>query len=452
MNKILKLMLITLPLAGLGVGFLAYTVSNSAPPERQSVAERATHVSFVRAESHLVRPAISGFGRVEPARTHEAVAQVAGTAIFVNPALHRGEILPEGSVLMRLSPADFNLAVAQSSTAIRTAEARLEELAVTEENHLASLAIEQQTLSLREQDLARAETLFEAGSMSQSGRDAALTAVLAQRQRAQGIRSSIALLPTQRAVLVEQIAASQISLEQAELNLARTELILPYTARVSLVSVEDGDFVRAGSTVAELDGIEAAEVEAQINLASLRNLLRLAAPSVGMTPMDPAAMTDMIRSLELTVSVNLNLGGDTVSWDATVDRLSDTIDPRSGAVGVIVRVENAYGSADPGSRPPLTQGMFVEVVMIAPPLEGLVLPRTALRDGTVLVADEANRLRRVSVTPRLVQGDIIVLTEGLTIGSSVLVVPPSPVIEGMLLELHLDEALIRALAVEGPVE
>jgi multidrug resistance efflux pump len=59
------------------------------------------------------------------------------------------------------------LVIAQSSTAIRTAEARLEELTVAEANQQASLAIEQQTLALRDQELARAETLFEAGSMSQ---------------------------------------------------------------------------------------------------------------------------------------------------------------------------------------------------------------------------------------------------------------------------------------------
>ena len=452
MNKILKFVLITLPIAGLGAGFLAYTVSNSAPPEQLHLTERATHVSVILAETRTVRPAISGFGRVEPARVYEAVAQVAGTADYVNPALHRGEILPEGSVLVRLSPADFNLAVAQSRTAIRTAEARLEELTVAEENHLASLEIERQTLALREQDLARFERLFEAGSASQTSRDTALTAVLAQRLRVQSVESSIALLPTQRAVQAEQIAASEISLEQAELNLARTELVLPYTARVSLVAVETGEFVRAGSTVAELDGIDAAEVEAQINLASMRSLLRLAAPSGGMLPMDPSAMSEAIRNLDLTVAVNLTLGGDTVSWSATVDRLSDTIDPRTGAVGVIVRVEDAYEAAEPGTRPPLTQGMFVEVVLSAPPLDGLVLPRTALRDGAVLIADAEDRLQIVPVAPRLIQGDILVVTEGLAAAARVLVVPPSPVIEGMLLETHLDEALMADLAATGSNE
>lgn len=451
MNNILKFVLITLPIVGLGAGFLAYTVSNSPPPDQHSLTERATHVSVILAETQSIRPAISGFGRVEPARVYEAVTQVAGTADYVNPALRRGEILPEGSVLVRLSPTDFNLAIAQSRTAIRTAEARLEELSVAGDNFLASVEIERETLILREQDLARAERLFQAGSTSQSSRDAAHTSVLAQRQRVQGIESSIALLPTQRAVLVEQIAASGISLEQAELNLARTELTLPYTARVSLVAVETGEFVRSGSMVAELDGVDAAEVEAQINLASLRNLLRLAAPSGGLPPLDPSAMSETIRNLNLIATVNLHLGGDTVSWPATVDRLSDTIDPRTGAVGVIVRVEDAYGSAEPGSRPPLTQGMFVEVVLTAPPLDGLVLPRTALRGGVVLLVDGEDRLQRRAVTPHLVQNGILVVTEGLEVGARVLISPPVPTITGMLLQAHLDDALmadIRAMGVD----
>lgn len=452
MNKILKLAFITLPIAGIGAVFLAYTVSNNPPPDQHGLAERATHVSVITAETRAVRPEIRGFGRVEPARVYAAVAQVAGTAEFVNPRLRRGEILPQGAVLLRLSKVDFNLAIAQSRTAIRTAEAKLEELAVAETNYEASLAIEQQTLDLREQDLARTESLFAAGSVSQTSRDAALTAVLAQRQRVLGVEGSIALLPTQRAVLKEQIAASQIGLAQAELNLARTELVLPYTARVSLVGVETGEFVRAGSTIAELDGIEAAEVEAQFNLASLRSLLRLAVPDASLLPLDPSAMAETIRNLDLAVTINLDLGGDTVSWTATVDRLSDTIDARTGALGVIIRAEDAYGTADPGKRPPLTQGMFVEVVLTAPPLEGLVLPRTALRDGTVVLVDEQNRLRRVPVTPRLVQGDIIVLTEGLKEGSQVVVVPPSPLIEGMLVEPHHDAALMARLASAGAVE
>ena len=56
------------------------------------------------------------------------------------------------------------------------------------------------------------------------------------------------------------------------------------------------------------------------------------------------------------------------------------------------------------------------------------------------------------VTPRLVQGDIIVVTEGLEAGSRVLVVPPTPAIEGMLLEPHPDTDLMARLSADGPAE
>ncbi|MFT4715048.1 MAG: multidrug efflux pump subunit AcrA (membrane-fusion protein) [Paracoccaceae bacterium] len=452
MNNFLKLILVTGPIIGLGAGFLAYTVSNRLPPDQNVLAERVTHVSVVRARPQAIKPRISGFGRAEPARIYEVVAQVAGTADYVNPKLNRGEILPAGSVLVRLSPADFNLAIAQSRSTIRTAEARLEELTVAQDNFESSLAIEKETLALKQRELERSETLLRTGSVPQSTRDGVLASVLAQLQRVQNVEGSIALLPTQRAVQIEQISAAKISLDQAELNLARTELTLPYAARVSLVEVETGEFVRAGNTIAKLDGVDAAEVEAQINLASLRGLLHLAVPSGGPLPMDPSEMTEVIRNLDLQVTVNLTLGGDVVSWNATVDRLSDTIDPRTGAVGVVVRVDDAYSTSFPGNRPPLTQGMFVEVVLTAPPLNGLVLPRTALRDGKILLADKENRLRAVKIIPRLIQGDIVVVTEGLEAGVSVLVVPPTPAIEGMLLQTHLDEARMVELANEGSSE
>jgi multidrug efflux pump subunit AcrA (membrane-fusion protein) len=436
MNAGLKFGLLTLPIAVLGAAYLAYTISTRPPPEQEVLAERARHVSVVEARTRSVRPVLKGFGRVEPARVFAAISEVPGTAVYVNPELHRGEILPAGALLVRLSEAEFSLAVARSRSALRSAESRLAELEVAEANYRASLAIEQQTLQLREADLARAERLFAAGSVPQTNRDAALATALAQRQKVQSLESSLALLPSQRAVQSEQIVASRIGLEQAELDLARTELTLPYAARVSMVAVETGQFVRAGSTVAELDGIDAAEVEAQMDLAGLRRMMQLTGGDTGTMPLDPAVMTETIRRMDLEARVTLALGEETVGWDASLDRLSDTIDPRTGDVGVIVRVEHAYESARPGARPPLTQGMFVEVTLQAPPLEGLVLPRTALRDGAVFVADGQDRMRRVPISPRLVQGDIILVTEGLAEGARVLVTPPRPAIEGMLLVPH----------------
>lgn len=452
MRSGLKLLLITLPLALIGVGFVAYVVSNSPPPERTELAERASAVRVIRVQEQSVTPQVTGFGLVRPARTYEAIAQVAGTAEYVNPMLQKGEILAAGAVLLRLSPADFNLAIAQANANIRAAEARLAELGVAEANLVSSLAIELEALALKAFDLERAEALFAGGTVPQTTRDNARAAHLAQRQKVLGVESSLALQPTQKAVQTEQIAVYQASLETASLNLARTELTLPFAARVASVAVQEGQFVRAGSTAALLDGIEAAEVEAQVSVAEMAALMQASQGQAPALTIDPSMLTAALRGLGLSASVQLRLGQGLLKWPAILDRVSDTIDQKTGTLGVIVGVDSAYSSARPGQRPPLTKGMFVEVVLGAPQITGFLVPRSALRDGRVLLADAEDRLRAAQVDSRIVQGDFALIAAGLTAGDRVVVSAPSPALDGMLLQVSEDTDLMTRLAAVGQAE
>ncbi|NOX72171.1 MAG: efflux RND transporter periplasmic adaptor subunit [Alphaproteobacteria bacterium] len=445
----LKLLLITLPLTLSGVGFLAYTVINKAPPARTELAERAIAVRVITAKPFEITPQISGFGLVKPARTYAAIAQVGGTADYVNPALQKGAILPAGTVLLRLSPTDFNLAIAQALANIRAAEARLSELTISGANLTAALEIEREALDLKARDLERAARLFKGGAVAQTTLDNARAAHLAQRQKVQNVESALALLPTQREVQSEQIAVYRASLDTAKLNLARTELTLPFAARVAAVTVQTGQFVRTGTTAAQFDGVDAAEIEAQVSVADLRRLLRLSLPMNSTAILDPASMNDVLHNLGLRASVHLRLGNEQIVWQGSVDRISDTIDPKTGTLGVIVRVDNAYTSANPGTRPPLTKGMFVEVNLQAPPISGLILPRSAVQNGRVLLVDSDNRLRIAEVTTSLAQGDITMIASGLSQGDRVVVSAVSPVIDGMLLETTKDVALMAQLAKSG---
>jgi len=440
-----KLGLITLPIILLGVGFVAFTIANKPAPKQHEAVERATSVRVITAQLSTISPEVSGFGLVSPARSYQAIPQVSGTAEYVNPLLKKGGILPEGAVLLRLSASDYNLAIAQARANIRAAEARLAEIGVSGENQKSAMAIERETLALKTSDLERVETLYTAGTASQSARDAARAAHLAQRQKLQNLQSSIALLPTQRLVQTEQIEVYQASLSTAELNLARTELRLPFAARVASVEVEVGQFVGAGKSVASFDGVKTAEVEAQIAAADLLKLFRSNETSAKGAAINPQAAAGAMARLGLSAKVNLKLGQTIIEWPATLERISNTIDQKSGTVGVIVRVDNAYTSAKLGQRPPLTKGMFVEVTLQAKPVEGVVIPRSALREGHVLLADAQARLRRIPVSPRLVQGEIALIADGLQDGVQVVISTPVPLIEGMLLDLQPDAELMQAL-------
>ena len=443
-----KMALITLPITAIGAGILAFIVSHSAPPERIALAERASAVRVIVAKTQSITPAFVGFGVVAPARTFEAIAEVGGVVEYMNPALRDGQILSAGSVLLRLSSADFNLAIAQANANIRAAQARLAELAVSEANQRAALEIELEVLDVKASDLARAEALFAAGTATQTARDNARAAHLAQRQKVQSIEGALALFPTQRAVQNEQIAVYQSGLAGAQLNLARTEMSLPFTARVAAHTVEVGQFLKAGQTAAVLDGINAAEVVVQVPLNELRALLPPDPNQPAFLSMDPTRMGESLRGLGLTAQVRLRLGAEIVTWPAAIDRISNGIDPRTGTVGVVVRVDAAYDQEGDGNHPPLTKGMFVDVVLKAPLISGIVLPRSALHDGQVYITDADSRLRILEAQPQLVQGGIALFTAGIDAGSRIVLSTPSPAIEGLLLDLHQDDDLMPQLLAE----
>ncbi len=445
MHPALKIALVTLPLTLVGAGILAVVVRSGPPPAQIEPTERAIAVRMVQITPQSITPHVSGFGLVQPAHVYEAIPQVSGIVEIVNPDLKKGQILPAGAQLLGLAPADFTLAVAQSRANIRAAQARLDEISVSEANQKAALAIEHATLQLREQELARAETLLAGGTMSQSKRDAAQSALLAQRQKVQSVENALALLPTQREIQREQIAASQISLELAELNLQRTKLTLPFAARVASATLEVGEYARAGAAVAVLDGIDTAEIEAQIAVTQLRDLMLQAVPADATMPLDPSTMSDMLGQLGLSAKVRLHLGQDIVEWPATLDRLSDTIDTRTGALGVIVQVADAYGGATPGQRPPLTKGMFVEVILSGPPIDGLVVPRNAIRDGKILSIGNENRLVQTPVDTLYEQGEFAVLQATTDTPHQIVVSKPIPLMPGMLLNPVIDQALQHQL-------
>ncbi|HHL21575.1 MAG TPA: hypothetical protein ENJ52_08590 [Aliiroseovarius sp.] len=444
MRPALRLFVIALPFAALGAGFLAYAISNRPAPARIDVAERAVPVRVVETALAHLPTRVTGNGLVRPARVFEAVAQVGGAAEWVDPGLHTGAVLRANRVFLRLSKADFALAEAQALANIRATEAKLAELELSEKNQQAALDLERRLLSIRTADRDRIAQLVEREAASASALDTARAAWLAQRQKVLGLENALSLVPTQRQVLLEQIAVYQATLETARLNLERTEFTLPFTGRVAQAAVETGQFVRQGEVVAVFDGVETAEVEVHVSFSDMAALTGSAAD--GGYLLDPAGLGERLRAMAIGAEVWLALGDRMVSWPARIDRLSDAVDQRTGTLGVILRVDDAYSSATPGVRPPLTKGMFVEAVLTGPGRAGIIVPRSAVRGGKVMIAGDDDRLRLVTVTVLRVQEDVALIGEGLSPGVRLVVSDPSPPVPGQLLEPVRDQMLEDRLA------
>ncbi len=444
-----KLILMTLPIVAMGVAFLGYTIATKPAPAQAAMAERPVAVRVIEARRMPVSAIASGFGLITPARSYQAIAQVGGAVEYLNPGMKRGDILPRGAVLLRLSDRDYRLTAAQAQANIRAAEARLAEIGVSEANLQSGLAIEQETLTLKEREWQRLVQLAEVGTSPQSSVDSARIAYLAQSQKVQNLKNSLALLPTQRLVQQEQIAVYRATLDTAELNIERTELRLPFAARVGDVSVEIGQFVRSGQVLATFDGVDTAEVEAQISASDLKPIFNQSGSDINPAALDAASFASTLSAIEIEARVLLQLGQSPKAWPAVVDRISNTIDPKTGTLGVILRIENPYASAEPGTRPPLTRGMFVEAILQAPPIDAIAVPRSAVRNGRVMRVDAEGRLRLVPVKIDFFRGPLAIISDGLEDGDTIVVSAPVPLMDGLLLATHPDESLMQEIALSG---
>lgn len=428
---LLKRLLILPPVLG-GALLLAWAMGTREAPERAAAGERATPVAVISVAPRAIVPRVTGFGSVNPARTWRAVPQVSGRVVEIHPELTYGGSVGEGELLLRIAPETYKAAIAQAEARIAAAEAEIRQLEVEEETTRASLGIERDALSLAERELERQRTLVERGTVPQSRVDEQRRAVLEQRARVQDLENRLATLPARRDAARQEKRVSEADREMAGLDLDRTEIRAPFDARVASADVQILQFVATGAEIAVLDGVGRAEIAAQIPPSRMAGFVRLTAD--GRFDGAPQRFSAVGERLELSATVRLAGGAGRRSWQADVARISDTVDPETRSVGVVVTVEDPYGRILPGERPPLIKGMFTRVELTAPAVaDRLVVPRSAVRDGRVMVVDEDSRLAFAPVEVVYTQGDVAVLAGGLSPGTRVVVSDPTPAIEGMLL-------------------
>jgi membrane fusion protein, multidrug efflux system len=427
-----------------GVAAVGVLVFFRATPQRADESEARRTMRVLEVAAVDVTPRAFGHGTAQPGQVWRAVAEVRGRVIEVHPQLRPGAMIAEGELLLRIDPAEYELAVARLEAEIAQAAAQLDELAVAEANERASLEIEQASLALAERELARLHGLHQRNVITITEVEQQSRSVLAQRQSVQKLGNSLRMIPQQKKTLEATLAAKRAGLAQAELDLGKTVIDAPFALRLAEVNIEPGQFLAAGQALFEAHGTARTEIEAQIPLDQLRNLID---PEHGVPlplVMDEATIG---RLFNFAVIVRFRSGDFQAEWQGRVARLREQFDPRTRTIGLVVVVDRPYEKAVPGKRPPLVQGMFCEVELRGAVRRGqIVVPRAALHDGHVFVLDGDSRLRRRPVDVAFVQGDFAGLQGGLEEGERLVVSDPAPAIDGLLVDPVADERLGERLA------
>ena len=434
----------------LGVAVVTAFIASRRTLEEVDPGEPIRTLRVIRAPVVDVVPRMLAFGTVRPGQVWQAVAEVRGTVLETHEHLKSGAMVRQGETLLRIDPAEYELAVAQFEADIAQLHAQLEELDAKKGNDEASLEIEQASLALAERELARLESLVAQKVVSASDVDQQNRTVLTQRQGVQRLKNSLALFPKQRKALEAALAVKETRLAQSQLDLAKTVIRAPLDCRLAEVGIEPGQFLTAGQLLFEAHGAAVAELEAQVLLNQLRILVRPELRSEAIVAMDAATVA---KVLDFEVIVRFRSGDFVAEWEGRVARLREQFDPRTRTAGLVIAVDKPYEQAIPGKRPPLVQGMYCEAELrgAARP-QRVVIPRSAIHDGHVYLVGSDRRLQRRSIEVEFVQAGFACLRAGLSGNETLVVSDPTPAIEGMLVEAIIDEGVQARLVSEAAGE
>lgn len=413
-----------------GVLILAFAVLNQQSPPLKPAAERATPVRVTSVKQQNIAPKISGFGRVTPKVDWKAISEVSGKIIYRHPDLEKGRILKAGEVLLKVDPLDYQLQLARATADVSATKAQLASIRLEEKHLKASLNIEKQRLALSKKELVRRKGLLDKGMLSQSDYDQQNLSHLSQESQVLNLNNQLALIPDNRRVTEAQLQINEAKVVEAQQALKDTIIVLPVNARVAKVDFEVGQAVNAQQQLAELYGIETMEVEAQVALHDVRTL---------MNSIDHESVTDyrQVRAEDLDITANLLITSSEfqTTKSAVVSRVSESVDPNQGTVGVILEARQDYQALASRREIPLSNGLFVEATIEGRAQPHLVVPEGALHGNTLYMVDAESRMKPVNVKV-LFRRDHLAVVEGeLQAGDRVITNDLMPAIAGMKLKV-----------------
>jgi len=406
-------------------------------PEMQHKATEmpSKAVEIITASNIPFRARVTAYGNVEPAITLNSTAEVSGKISYVHPNLKAGETILANTVVVRIDAKDYAGTLKQTEADLSASRSSLKELDEEEKSTRRSLKLAKNNLSVGETEYARIRGGYEKAAISKSALDAEEQKVIQLQQQVEELQGKINGFGSRGEAIKAQIARAKQEVENKEIVLGRTEISLPFDARIGTVSVDKNEFVAVGSSLFEAVDLKGVEITAQLPIDSMQKLVSHLEGTINNNGQLIRAGGRINDRLKLSAKVRLVNGMPSAVWKARVLRISDSIDPTRQTLGMVVGVEDSYDKMIPGKRPPLIKGMYTSVDIFAPERSALVIPRKAVHQGRVYVADADNRLEIRSVDIQLMQGDLVVIRGGIEPGEKVIITDLIPVIEGMPLQI-----------------
>jgi len=334
-----------IPVIILAAGGGAFALLDAAKPEPEKKTEepRPLSVYVQLAETADLALRVSSEGEVRPRTEVTVVAQVAGRVVSVSSEFTEGGIVTPGATLLEIEDTDYQLAVVRAKSAVAEAEVGMQEAEASA-------------------DVARKQ--------------------LRNAQNA----SPLALKQPQVARARAMLVSAKSALSQAELNLSRTKITLPFHGRLSEKNVNVGQYVSPGTPLGKAFSTDYVEVRLPFNDSQLASL-------------DLPIGFIAARDEHIKVNLSAKVAGKIQRWEGKLVRLDASIDSQTRTLYGQVEVAFPYTENVSQHNMPLAVGLYVKAEIEGRKVANATLiNREGLRAGDrVFVVSEEGKLEVRSV-------------------------------------------------------
>lgn len=390
-----KSLRVLLPVVFVAASIYGASILIATAPQTQRVEEKRLPpmVEALPVAATGIDRIVSGLGTVIPAQQVTLSTEISGGVLRIHPELQPGGLVKKGELLLKINPEEYELAVSRAEAALQEAKAALE--------------VEQgrQRVAEREWELF-GKSLPDA----EMGRELMLRGPQLNQAKA-------------------RIASAQSDLEQAKLNLKRTEVFAPFDAVVLEEAVDLGQQIDPGHQAAVLAGTDEFWITAKVLAGQLAPLL------------------ETQREKPSVAKIYSDVGGQRVpTAEGRLVRHLGQVDPEGRMAQVLIAVPDPLAlSKEPGAVP-LPLNTFVRVELDAGRLEdAVVIPRDAMHENNELwVVDEHSQLQFRTGEELWRQQELVALRNTFEPGDRLIVSPLDDALPGMDLrvrgeQLPLDE-------------
>jgi len=418
----------------LGILAAIILVKNKAPLEHTGAVMPSKKVEVITAKKIPFRAGVTAYGNVEPSILLTGMAEVSGRVSYIHPQLKQGNSILAGTSVVRIDPEDYQVTLTQTQADLAANQQSLEQLIEEEKTAKHSLTLAKRNLKVGKQELARIQGVYEKKLVARSALDTEEQKVLQLQQQVEEIQGQLNTFKSRKASVDAKIVRAEQQVKGQLTTLGRTDIKMPFDARIGKVSIETGEFVGIGTALFEALDVNGVEINAQLPILHMRELVSHLDGAM-LNGDSSRNMQEALQLLELSANVRLVGGMPEAHWQARVLRISESIDPTRRTLGIVVGIDRPYEKIIPGKRPPLLKGMYTAVEIYGPARNALVIPRKAVHQGRVYIANKDKRLTIKAVKLQFQQGELAVIDSGIDEGEHIIINDLIPVIEGMPLDL-----------------